>query len=229
MGGHTHCDEVEADEMNGVEHRLREAVQHVLGPEAAGVEPGPVIVRSLLASLRRFFLTKVGRELDSLTLQTLLHYVTDQDRRPDLSALHVELLAVATQVHRRSVQRRARAIGMGAEMVTARDLLSREDLELVETRMPGPLADALRRLPMHLQVIMEFHFVERLTNQEISRVVGAEVDWVERAVGTGVASVLAVSRELRDAGALREQAERFRHGLAALVETGAGGNDLKKT
>ena len=129
---------------------------------------GGALVRRHFAALSRFFRGKVLEPAD-LIQQTLLAAVESRDRVPE-GAVRVYFLGIARRVlaqHMRRTFRESLAeISLSRLPETAPSLPS----ALAAREQTRLLLHALRELPLQLQLALELHYWERLSMEDIGRV-----------------------------------------------------------
>lgn len=123
------------------------------------------------SSMKRFFRSKVGDEYDELVQQTFTRCVEGQQRFRGEGSFRSYLFSIATNVLREYLREchRGRRFDGNASSV-------------VDLKMPGPstavdarreqliLLEALRRLPVNDQIVIELFYWEQMTSAEIAEV-----------------------------------------------------------
>jgi RNA polymerase sigma-70 factor (ECF subfamily) len=175
-------------------------------------QAGSVLVRRHFDTIARFFETKVEDNAADLIQRTFLACVRARDRAHEIEGFKAYLLAIA----RRQLMEHLRTKYRHAEhfqplMVSVHDL-GQTPSQAVAARQEGRLLlRALQRLPIEMQMTVELHYWEHLTEPQIAHVLD-----IPR--GT-VKSRLFRAREL-----LREHIERLASS-ASLAESTLGGLD----
>jgi RNA polymerase sigma-70 factor (ECF subfamily) len=140
---------------------------------------GEMLFERYFAAVERFFVNKAPEHVDDLVQETFLGCLKSRDHLSDSGKFRSHLFAIAYHVlgtHLRKVY------------------LGRKRLDFTEISMhdlaPGPgsllahrdeqrlLLEALRKIPVDHQVLLELHYWEALTTEEISAVLGVPVGTV---------------------------------------------------
>lgn len=162
--------------------------------------------------VRRFFRNKLEFGVDDLIQQTFLACVESRERIRGDSSFRTYLFAVATNLlrkHLRGVYRHGDRIDFG--VTSLHDLGPSPSVVLAGRQEQRLLLEALRRIPLEHQIILELYYWERLTSAEIARVLD---------VPHGTART-----RIRRAKQLLEEQLRALPGDRALVETTIAGLD----
>lgn len=155
-------------------------------------DAGRALVDAHFDSVFRFFRTKLDRGAEDLTQQVFAACVAQPDRFRGEGSMRSYLLGMARNIlfnHYRSQRREAHALEISEcsafELTPSltSDLAARGEVRL--------LHDALRRLPLDLQIVIELHYWEDATTAEIAQV-------VEVPQGTVKTRLLRARRALRD-------------------------------
>lgn len=153
------------------------------------------------AGLYRFFVGKVVRDVDDLIQQTLLACVEGRDRiRGDAQAsFRGYLYGIARNVlygyyRGRSHER------FDALMTSLEDLAPSPSQALDGAAEARVLAAALRRIPLDAQVLLELHYWEGLTHQELSTAMGLSLGVVKGRLQKAKGQLRATVRELHALG-----------------------------
>ena len=165
------------------------------------VTAGNGLLARHFAGLYRFFVGKVARDVDDLIQQTLLACVEGRDRiRGDGQAsFRGYLYAIARNVlygyyRGRSHER------FDALLTSLEDLAPSPSQVLDCAAEARVLAAALRRIPLDAQVLLELHYWEGLTHQELSEVLALSLGVVKGRIHKAKAQLRAKVRELRALG-----------------------------
>ena len=141
---------------------------------------GRELVERHFESVYRFFRGKIDRGCDDLTQQVFATCVAEPERFRGEGSLRSYLLAVARHTlfnHFRGQRREARALQIGEHSAFEMTRSPSSGLALRgEVRL---LREALRRLPLDLQIVLELHYWEEATTAEIARVVEIPVGTVK--------------------------------------------------
>lgn len=126
-------------------------------------------------SVVRFFRSKIDHGSDDLVQEVFAACVAGSDRLRSAASFRPYLFAIAHNVLRDHFRRRQRVgetVDIGEES-TLQDLspgVSTLHAEAEEQRL---LLEALRRIPLNYQLILELRYWESMTTAEIAEVVGA--------------------------------------------------------
>jgi len=121
--------------------------------------------------IRRFFRNKLEFGVDDLIQQTFLACVESRERIRGDSSFRTYLFAVAANLlrkHLRSLYRHGDRLDFG--VTSLHDLGPSPSVVLDGRQEQRLLLDALRRIPLDHQIILELYYWERLTSAEIARV-----------------------------------------------------------
>ena len=121
----------------------------------------------------RFFRSKVGDDADDLVQQTFLRCVNSRDRVRDGSMFRGYVLAVARSVMVDYIRKRTRAPEIVDASVSSLDGLAPSPSRLLSlNRNQQLLLQALRRVPLDTQILLELSYWEELSSREIGEVLG---------------------------------------------------------
>lgn len=131
---------------------------------------GQALVQRHYESVLRFFRTKAGPDADDLVQQTFLRSVESADRIRGESSLRSFLFGVARNVlfeHIRAKVREGRADpDFGASSIV--DLDPKASTLLLKRSEERALVEALQRVPVELQIVLELFYWEELSIDEIA-------------------------------------------------------------
>jgi RNA polymerase sigma factor (sigma-70 family) len=134
-------------------------------------EAGNTLVERHFHSVYRFFRRKMDDGADDLTQKTFLACVESRDRVRDATGFRAFLLGVARNVFLREMRTRGRhdrRLERAAdEPIPTRTSPSQAAARREEQTL---LLIALRTLPFDLQIVIELHYWEQLSTQEIGTV-----------------------------------------------------------
>lgn len=139
------------------------------GDRAAGEE----LFERHFDAVARFFRNKVDRGIDDLIQRTFLACVESKDRFRGESTFRTFLFGVAHNVlgkHFRSKKRHGDRIDFG--ITSVHDISPSPSVIVAKHREQQVLLQALRRIPLESQVVLELYFWEKLTAAEVAQVVG---------------------------------------------------------
>ncbi|MCA9707342.1 MAG: sigma-70 family RNA polymerase sigma factor [Myxococcales bacterium] len=124
-------------------------------------------------AVSRFFRNKVDFGVDDLIQRTFLACVESRERIRGDSSFRTFLFAVARNLlrkHYRGKRRHGGEIDFGVTSV--HDMGPSPSVVVAEHQEQQLLLQALRRIPLDHQVILELYYWERLTSAEIAEVLG---------------------------------------------------------
>ena len=122
-------------------------------------------------AVARFFRNKVNHGIDDLIQRTFLACIEGKDRFRGESSFRTFLFAVAHNVlskHYRSKRRHGDRIDFGVTSVY--DLSPSPSVIIARHNEHRVLLQALRRIPLDHQIVLELYYWERLTAPEVARV-----------------------------------------------------------
>ncbi|MBC8067245.1 MAG: RNA polymerase sigma factor [Deltaproteobacteria bacterium] len=166
---------------------------------------GDLLLRRCFPLLYRFFINKVGDATDDLVQQTLIACVRHRDKMLDSGAFRMYLLKIARSRlydHLRALRRRGGHVDDDFEQVSVAAAGTSNTSRYGRAQAATQVRDALRRLPVDLQLVVELHYWEEHSTAEIAAL-------LELAQGT-------VKSRLRRA---RETLEADLHADAAALES----------
>jgi RNA polymerase sigma-70 factor (ECF subfamily) len=177
---------------------------------------GEVLFDRHFDAIARFFRNKVAEAADDLVQQTFLGCLEARDRFRGHSSFRTFLFAIAHNVLGKHWRGRKGddAVDLGTHSV--HDLAPGLATVLGRAQEQRLLADALRRLPLELQVALELHYWEKLTAAEIGEVIGAPEGTIKTRIRRARELLEAKIAELAASPDLRNSA------LAGLDEWAAG-------
>jgi RNA polymerase sigma-70 factor (ECF subfamily) len=158
----------------------------------------------------RFFYTKVDSGVDDLVQQTFLACVESRDRFRGDSSFFTFVIAIAKNIlraHYRKLQKQRRVVDFG--LTSMRDLAPSPSTLARKHSQGRALLEALRRIPLDSQTVLELYFWEDMTAKEIGVA-------LELPLGT-VKSRIRRGKEL-----LLEQLEQMEGEGKSLEQTGSG-------
>lgn len=123
-------------------------------------------------AVSRFFANKIPEDHDDLIQETFMACLRGRERLRDKSSFRAYLFGAASNVLRMYFRRqRLRQPTESLDEISAHDLAPGPSTVLREDEQDQVLLDALRQLPLALQVVMELYYWEGLRTQEIAEVV----------------------------------------------------------
>lgn len=163
------------------------------GDAAAGQE----LFRRHMGTLFRFFQNKVSGSPEDLMQQTMLALLESQGQFEQRASFRAYLLGVARyQLFDYYRRRKSDSERLEFNTVTVHDLALSPSSHLVKASDERLLLEALRRLPINLQIALELAYWEDLTGPELAQILEIPID-------------TAYSRLRRAKQLLREQLERL--------------------
>lgn len=141
---------------------------------AGDTRAGEVLFDRHFDSIYRFFSSKARDDAQELVQRTMTACLEKRDHVRKATSFRAFLFGVARFEllrHLRSVYRRSRRECALLE-ASIEDLLPSPSVAAAQKREHRLLLEALRRIPIDLQIVVELHFWEELTTQEIAEVVG---------------------------------------------------------
>jgi len=159
---------------------------------------GSMLFERHFPGLYRFFAGKVTRDLDDLIQETMLACVEGRDRvrGEGPASFRGYLYGIARNVlfgyYRRQTQERFDALETSLEDIAP------SPSQLVDgAAAERVLAAALRRLPVDAQVLLELHYWEELTHQELSEAMALTLGVVKGRIQKAKSQLRARVEELR--------------------------------
>ena len=130
-------------------------------------DSGEVLFERYYALVERFFLNKVGDAITDLVQETFIRCLKNHDKIR--GQFRVYLFGVAYNVLHEHLRKRYRDGGAPGD-VSIRDMADGPVTLVAERRDHRLLLEALRSIPSDDQVILELHYWESLTTDEIAEV-----------------------------------------------------------
>lgn len=162
---------------------------------AGSRDAGNELIERHFAVVHRFFRNKVGPEIEDLVQQTFLGCVEARDRYRGHASFKTFLLAIARNqlfTHYGRCRRRA----LDVTMTSVHDLCTSPSGVAAQHEDEQLLAEALRRVPIEAQLVLELAYWEGLDGGEIARVLEVPIN-------------TAYTRLRRAKSALREQLQEL--------------------
>ena len=126
--------------------------------------------------VERFFLNKVGSAVKDLVQETFARCVASRGQIRENEQFRVYLFGIAYNVLKAHLRERYRGgQPLDASESSVRDLQPGPVTQLVERREHRVLLEALRNIPVDDQVVLELHYWEDVTTDEISAVLGIPI------------------------------------------------------
>ncbi len=124
-------------------------------------------------AVARFFRNKIDHGIDDLIQRTFLACVESRDKFRGDSSFRTYIFGVAHNIlgkHFRSKKRHGDRIDFGVTSV--HDLAPSPSVIVAKHREQRLLLEALRRIPLEHQVVLELYYWERLPAPEVAEIVG---------------------------------------------------------
>ncbi|MCX4239683.1 RNA polymerase sigma factor [Paraliomyxa miuraensis] len=135
------------------------------GDEAAGA----TLFRRHFVALRRFFRTKVPLDYDDLIQATMLECMRCKDRFRGDASFQGFLFGVARNCLLHHFRSRLRdRLDFDASQSSVADLDPRPSTLVARNAEHTRLAEAMRRIPLDLQIVLELHYWENLSTRELA-------------------------------------------------------------
>lgn len=136
------------------------------GDRAAGDE----LLAKIVPAIRRFFRNKVAGEVDELTQQVVLDCVRSLGAFEGRSTFRTYALAVARRRLMAFYRERAQSPGVDIDQLSIAEMAESPSSVRARKQEHTFLLQALREVPLELQVVLELHYWEALSTQEIAEV-----------------------------------------------------------
>lgn len=138
---------------------------------------GDALVKSCLPILYRFFANKVSSDVDDLVQQTVAALAAARDQFENRSSFRSYLLSIARYQLYEYIRCRNRSnTHLEYDTVTAYDLSPSPSTMAVARAEQQMLLEALRRIPLNLQIALELHYWEELSGPELADALGIPLD-----------------------------------------------------
>lgn len=137
---------------------------------------GGELIDRYLAAILRFFRNKVGNaaEAEELTQRTFKGAVEGVLRFRDGASVRTWMFAIARNILRQWAEESARQRGRSEDLgdASVADLGAGPSTVMAKRREQRLMLEALRRLPIESQLVLELSYWEQLTAKEIGEVLG---------------------------------------------------------
>lgn len=169
------------------------------------------------ASIRRFFANKVDDDVEELVQRTFTACIEGRERFSRRSSFRTYLFGIARNKLREHFRSRHRG-ATPLDDVSVVDMGAGVSTVITERREQRLLLEALRRIPLEHQMLLELYFWENLSASEIGEIFDAPENTVrsrirrgKQLVGEQLASLTSSARELESTlGNLEGWAESLR-------------------
>jgi RNA polymerase sigma-70 factor (ECF subfamily) len=162
------------------------------GDKRAGAE----LFERYFQPISRFFVNKLAEDPDDLIQETFVACLRGRDRLRDAGSFRSYLFGVACNVLRAHLRRRTHLPLSDDDDRCAFDLAPGPSTALHAREGERLLLDALRRIPLELQILLELHYWEAMTTDEIADALGLPPGTVRGRLQRGRARLVEVLEEL---------------------------------
>ena len=164
---------------------------------AGDATAGELLFERYFEPLHRFFRNKVGDEQQELIQRTLLALVERRERVRDAASFRAFVFGIARYEFLRFLRRKQKAdrhddIGE----VTVHDVDPSPSRVMARKQEQRLLIEAIRRIPIDMQIVLELHYWEELPSPEIADVLGVPVGTVKSRIRRAKAALEAKLRTL---------------------------------
>lgn len=126
--------------------------------------------------VERFFLNKVGDAINDLVQETFMRCVENRDNIRDNANFRLYIFGIAYNVLKAHLRKRYRGgQALDVNEVSVRDLDPGPVTLVVRRREHRLLLEALRTIPVEDQVVLELHYWDNLTTDEIAGALGIAI------------------------------------------------------
>ncbi|HWB78106.1 MAG TPA: RNA polymerase sigma factor [Nannocystaceae bacterium] len=139
--------------------------------QAGSDRAGDLLLRRCFPLLYRFFINKVGDATDDLVQQTLIAALRHREKILDSGAFRMYLLKIARSRlydHLRALRRHAGHVDDHFEHISVAAAGTSNTSRFGRAQAAVQVRDALRRLPVDLQLVVELHYWEEHSTAQIS-------------------------------------------------------------
>ena len=144
----------------------------------------------------RFFVNKLSEDPDDLVQETFMACLRGRDRLRDDASFRSYLFGIACNVLRAHLRRHTDVPLDDDDDRCAFDLSPGPSTALHAREGERLLLDALRRIPLELQILLELHYWESMKTDEIADALGLPLGTVRGRLQRGRARLLEVLEEL---------------------------------
>jgi len=131
---------------------------------------GNTLLTRIVPAIRRFFRNKVATEVDELTQQVVLDCMRSLAAFEGRSSLRTYALAIARRRLIAFYRERAKSPGVDIDQLSIAEMAESPSSVRARKQEHTFLLQALREVPLELQVVLELHYWEALSTQEIAEV-----------------------------------------------------------
>jgi len=151
----------------------------------------------------RFFANKVQRERDDLVQMTFSACLEKVDTLRDAASFRSFLFGIARFELLHHYRRNNRqGVPLDTERDSVCDLAPSPSLVVAKRKEQRLLLEALRRIPLQLQIVLELSYWEHLTSREVAEIIEVPVGTVKSRLRRARENLEAAMRELSDSATL---------------------------
>lgn len=156
--------------MRGTLAQVNDEVALLQAWKAGDRGAGDALLSRIVPAVRRFFRNKVGTEVDELTQQVVLDCVRSLQNFEGRSSFRTYALAVARRRLYAFYRQRAKRPGVDIDQLSIAELAESPSSVRAREQEHIFLLQALREVPLELQIVLELHYWESLSTMEIAEV-----------------------------------------------------------
>lgn len=166
---------------------MSEDVAQLEAWRAGDQDAGTALIERHYGSVLRFFRTKVGEDADDLVQLTFLRCVEASERFRGDSSFRAFLFGIARNVLFEHIRRRVRdgKVDPDFGMSSILDLEPRASTMVFRKAEERALVEALQRMPVEFQIVLELFYWEELSVDEVAVAVGVAVGTVKSRLHRG--------------------------------------------
>lgn len=131
---------------------------------------GNELLQRHFGAIHRFFANKVDHEIEELAQDTFVRCVEAYERYEGRSSFRTFLFAVANNVLREWFRKKNRHQPIDFETQSVVDMGAGPSSILVGRREQRALLEALRRIPVEFQVVLELYYWERMSGLQLGEI-----------------------------------------------------------
>lgn len=150
-------------------------------------DAGHALFERHFASLYRFFQNKCGDDTDELVQSTLVACLNAKEQFRGDSSFRTYLFSIARNKLYRYLRDRKRGVELDVSITSVADVVTTLRTMIARDQAHRALLDALRKLPVEQQTLLELYYWEELDTNELAKIfevrVGTINQWLFRARG----------------------------------------------